>query len=131
MIKNAKEAREIYQYFKKLGLNHDQIMASSDGWKYFESQGYLAALNGPEVKALAAALEDLNEEIPGGRQYATRALDKYRDAAEARAEAFREVAKHLELLRFNGVKLDVDEMAQQILEAKAVGPKDPPKKGDK
>lgn len=43
------------------------------------------------------------------------ALERLKQAEE-KAGAFREVAKILELLRFNGVKLDVDEQAQRIIE---------------
>lgn len=61
-------------------------------------------------------------------------LLKERDAAEARAEAYREVAIQLVnpdvgTLQEDWAEKNVDGQAQRILEVKAVGPKDPPKKG--
>lgn len=96
MIKNAQEARETIQYYKANALDSEDAMRAN------QAQGYLAAISGPEVKALAEALEKIrnlkcfcDHELSGVKIHGTshvhcichgfgaeNALAQYRDAAK-------------------------------------------------
>lgn len=65
MIKNAQEAREILQH-KHCKVWTCFICHEDDSTL---AKGYLAALNGPEVKALVEALEKIDKEGPTSCDY--------------------------------------------------------------
>lgn len=65
MIKNAQEAREIVDAWgncQDISITLPSGITSGNTEKHF-SKGYLAALNGPEVKALVEALEESIERM--------------------------------------------------------------------
>lgn len=75
---NAKEAREIVTNYK------DQQWGAVTPQE-FHAEGYLAALEGPEVKALVEALdriETIGSDAERMQGIATRTLTQFRDAVK-------------------------------------------------
>ncbi len=89
---NAKEAIEIIAHNKKYGHKtwaieaqdiKNRIGFKNETWLEIASiaEGYLAALEGPEVKALVEALEKINENCHGDSVvYSRVALSQFREA---------------------------------------------------
>lgn len=112
-------------------ITREQIEDSQDQPDYVQNT-HLRGLLFELLKERDAAVAELSR----AREYIYTAkghfvVDQLK-VAEARAEAYREVAVNWSGIEYSPRAYDrADQEAQRILEAKAVGPKDPPKKEDK